>query len=149
MIERLNESGGWAYGFKVTGKVTEADVKAFEPQMEFAIRERRKRPLGIVVDATELRDVDWKARWEELRFLHKYSDHIARVALVGASKWEEIKGLIIGATVLAEADTRYFEANEMPKAWLWAKGTKHAEDIPVRQIYGGGIWKDYQEEFNL
>ena len=66
-----------------------------------------------------------------------------------ASKWEEIKGLIIGATVLAEADTRYFEANEMPKAWLWAKGAKHAEDIPVRQIYGGGIWKDYQEEFNL
>ena len=46
MIERLKESGGWAFGFKVTGKVTEEDVKAFEPQLEFAIAERKKRPAG-------------------------------------------------------------------------------------------------------
>jgi hypothetical protein len=32
---------------------------------------------------------------------------------------------------------------------MWAKGAKHAEDVPVRQIYRGGIWRDYQEEFNL
>jgi hypothetical protein len=149
MIERLKESGGWAYGFKVAGCISEQDVKAFEPQIEFAIRDRGKRPLGIVIDATEFKGMDWKARWEELHFLHKYSDHIARVALVGASKWEEIKSMVIGATVLAEADTRYFEANETQQAWMWAKGAKHTEDIPVRQIYRGGIWKDYQEEFNL
>ncbi len=149
MIERMKESGGWAYGFKVAGQITEADVKAFEPQIQIAIRERGKRPLGIVVDATELKGVEWNARWEELRFLHKYSDHIARVALVGGSKWEEIKTMVLGATVLAEADVRYFEANEMQQAWMWAKGAKHAEDVPVRQIYRGGIWRDYQEEFNL
>src|SRR6185312_11547299 len=100
MIERLKESGGWAYGFKVVGNITEEDVKDFEPQMQLAIRDRGKRPLGIVVDATELKGVDWKARWEELRFLHKYSDHIARVALVGSSKWEEFEGLVLRATVL-------------------------------------------------
>jgi SpoIIAA-like len=149
MIERLKESGGWAYGFKVVGRVTEEDVKAFEPQMEVAIRERGKRPLGIVIDATEFKDMDWSGRREELRFLHKYSDHIARVALVGASKWEEVKAMLIGATVLAEADIRYFEAGEMPQAWQWAKRAKHAEDVPVRQIYRGGIWRDYQEEFSL
>ena len=37
MIERLKESGGWAYGFKVVGHITEEDVKAFEPQMQLAI----------------------------------------------------------------------------------------------------------------
>jgi hypothetical protein len=149
MIERMKQSGGWAYGFRVAGQITEGDVKGFEPQMEVAIRERGKRPLGIVIDATELKGVDWSARWEELRFLHKYSDHIARVALVGGSKWEEIKTMVAGATVLAEADVRYFEAGEMPQAWMWAKGAKHGEDVPVRQIYRGGIWRDYQEEFNL
>lgn len=149
MIERMKESGGWAYGLKIVGHVTEGDVKAFEPQLAFAIRDRGKRPLGILVDVTQMDGVDWKARWEELRFLHKHSDHIARVALVGPSKWEEVKSLFIGATVLAEADTRYFEAPEMAQAWMWVKGAKHAVDIPVRQIYQGGIWKDYQEEFNL
>jgi hypothetical protein len=149
MIERLKESGGWAYGFKVVGDITEQDVKAFEPQIQIAIRDRGKRPLGILVDATELKSVDFKARWEELRFLHKYSDHIARVALVGSSKWEEFESMVLGATVLAEADVRYFEAAEMQQAWMWAKGAKHAEDIPVRRIYRGGIWRDYQEEFNL
>lgn len=149
MIERMKESSGWAYGFKVSGQITEEDVKAFEPQMEFAIKQRGKHPLGIVIDATSLDSVEWSARWEELRFLHKYSDHIARVALVGAPKWEEVKAMFISGTVLAEADVRYFEADEMAHAWMWARGAKHAEDVPVRQIYRGGIWKDYQEEFNL
>ena len=149
MIERLKESGGWAYGFKVAGEITEADVRGFEPQMKFAIEQRGKHPLGIVVDATGLSTVDWSARWEELRFLHKYSDHIARVALVGAPKWEEVKSMFLNATVLAEADVRYFEADEMQQAWMWARGAKHAEDVPMRQIYRGGIWRDYQEEFNL
>jgi hypothetical protein len=29
------------------------------------------------------------------------------------------------------------------------KTAKHANDVPVRPIYQGGIWRDYQEEFNL
>lgn len=147
MIERLKESGGWTFGFKVSGRVTEEDVKAFEPQLEFAVKQRGKRPLGIVADVTEMGDVDWRARWEELRFLHKYSDHIARVAVVGSSKWEEVKSMFLSATVLAEADTCYFEASEIGAAWQWAKGAKHAADVPVRQIYRGGIWRDYQPEW--
>ena len=86
MIERLKETGGWAFGFKVTGKVSAEDIKGFEPQLEFAIAERKKRPIGLLADVTEMDSIDLKARWEELRFLHKYSDHIARVALVGGNR---------------------------------------------------------------
>jgi len=149
MIERLKESGGWAFGFKVTGKVTAEEVKAFEPQLEFAIKERKKRPLGILADVSAMDSVDLAARWEELRFLHKYSDHIARVALVGASKWEDLVSTFVGGTVLFAAETHYFHPQEIQQAWLWVKTAKHANDVPVRPIYQGGIWKDYQEEFNL
>jgi hypothetical protein len=149
MIERLKETGGWTFGFKVTGKVTEADVKAFEPQLEFAIAERKKRPLGILADVSEMDSVDLAARWEELRFLHKYSEHIARVALVGASKWEDVVSTFVGGTMLFTAETHYFHPSEIQQAWLWVKTAKHANDVPVRPIYQGGIWKDYQEEFNL
>lgn len=149
MIERLKETGGWAFGFKVTGTVTEEDVKAFEPQLKFAIDERKKRPIGILADITEMDSVDLAARWEELRFLHKYSDHIARVALVGAKPWEEVVSTLIGGTVLFAAETHYFHPDEIQQAWVWVKTAKHANDTPVRPIYQGGIWRDYQEEFNL
>lgn len=147
MIERLKESGGWAFGFKVSGHISQADVKAFEPQLDIAARDRGKRPLGIVVDLTDVAKVDWAAHWEQLRFLHRFSEHIARVAVVGPSKWEELQALILGATVLAEADIRYFEPGEIQQAWMWAKGAKHAADVPVRQVYQGGIWKNYQPEW--
>src|SRR6516165_10056877 len=149
MIERLKEYSDWVFGLKVTGRVTEADVKAFEPQLKFSIDERKKRPLGILADVTEMDSVDLAARWEELCFLHKYSDHIARVALVGAKPWEEVVSTLVGGTVLFTAETRYFHTSEMPQALLWVKTAKHANEIPVRPIYQGGIWRDYQEEFNL
>ena len=149
MIERLKESAGYAFGLKITGRVTEDDVKAFEPQLKFAIDERKKRPIGILADITEMDGVDLRARWEELRFLHKYSDHIARVALVGAKTWEEVVSTLVGGTILFTAETHYFHPDEIQQAWLWVKTAKHANDVPVRPIYQGGIWRDYQEEFNL
>ena len=54
--------------------------------MERQIAENRKHPIGILIDLTELKDIEWKARWEELRFLSKYGGPISRVAVVGARK---------------------------------------------------------------
>ena len=149
MIERLKESGVWAIGFKVTGRVSLEDVKAFEPQVQFVIAERKKKPIGILADISEMGSVDFKARWEDLRFLSKYSDHIARVAIVGASKWEEVMAIIAGGTVLFTAETRYFEPSEMAEAWRWVRTAKHANDVPLRSVYQGGIWKGYTEEFDI
>lgn len=84
-----------------------------------------------------------------IALLHQYSDHIARVALVGAKPWEEVVSTFIGGTVLFAAATHYFHPSEIQQAWFWVKTAKHANDIPVRAIYQGGIWRDYQEEFNL
>jgi hypothetical protein len=84
MIERLKESHGTAIGFKAVGRVTADEVKAFEPQIEFVIAQRKQRPIGILADLSQMEGADWKARWDEMRFLQKYTDHIARMAVVGA-----------------------------------------------------------------
>ena len=81
MIERLKESYGAAIGFKVVGRVTADEVKAFEPQIEFVIAQRKERPVVILADLSQMEGADWKARWDEMRFLQKYTDHIARMAL--------------------------------------------------------------------
>jgi hypothetical protein len=110
MIERLKDGGDKAFGLKVTGRVTAAEVEAFLPQLEFAIKDRGKRTLGILADLSGMQGAEWKARWDEIKFLSKYSEHIARVAVVGAGKWEDAKAEILAGTVLIQAETRYYQA---------------------------------------
>lgn len=148
MIERLRESSGGVLGFRVVGKLTAEDVKDFEPQLEFLIHERKNKPIGILVDMAQMHGAEFKARWEELRFLQKHTDHIARMAVVGADKWDEIVAMLTAGAAVLEAETRYFDSSEMLRAWEWVRTAKHAEDTPVRQISAGtGIWKDYHPEY--
>jgi hypothetical protein len=148
MIERLHE-GGSGLGFKAVGAITADDLKAIEPQIEQAIAQSRKHPIGILVDLSGLKDVEWKARWEELRFLSKYGGPIARVAVIGARKWEELMGDVVGATVLMQADIRYFQPPEVPHAWHWVKTAKYAEDLPVRTMLPPGhMMSGYTPEYD-
>jgi hypothetical protein len=146
MIERLKDSSG--FGFRTVGSITADDIKAIEPQIERQIAESRKRPIGILIDLTALKDVEWKARWEELRFLSKFGGPIARVAVIGARKWEELAGDIIGATVLMQADIRYFQPAEVMHAWHWVKTAQFAEDVPVRTMLPPGhVMSGYTPEY--
>ncbi|MGA2688653.1 MAG: STAS/SEC14 domain-containing protein [Candidatus Korobacteraceae bacterium] len=148
MIDRLKESSGGVMGFKVTGKMTDEDIKGFEPQIEFLLRERKHKPIGILADLSQMRGAELKARWDEMRFLQKHTDHIARMAVVGADRWEEAMALLTAGAAVLQAETRYFDESEILRAWEWVRTAKHAEDMPVRQISAGtGIWKDYHPEY--
>jgi len=148
MIERLKESSGGVLGFQVIGKMTDEDIQALEPQVEFLIRERKHKPIGILADLSQMRGANWKARWDELRFLQKHSEHIARMAVVGADKWEEVMAIVTAGAAILEAETRYYDKSEMLRAWEWVRTARHAEDMPVRQIAAAtGIWKDYHPEY--
>jgi hypothetical protein len=148
MIKRLHD-GGSGLGFRAVGAITADDVKSIEPQIQREIAESRKKPVGILLDLTSLKDVEWKARWEELRFLAKYGGPIARVAIIGARKWEEVLGDIVGATVLMQADIRYFQPSEVFHAWHWVKTSKFAEDVPVRTLLPPGrVMSGYTPEYD-
>jgi hypothetical protein len=147
MIERLKDSSG--FGFKAVGSITADDVRAIEPQIEREIAESRKRPIGILVDLSGVEDVEWKACWEELRFLSRYGGPIARVAVIGARKWEELMGEVVGATVLMQADIRYFQASEIMHAWHWVKTAQYAADLPVRTMLPPGhVMSGYTPEYS-
>jgi len=150
MIERLKESHGGVIGFKASGKVTAEEVEAFEEQIKFLIAERRNRPIGIVADLSAMEGIDWKARWEELRFLQKYTNHIARIAVIGADKWEEVAGMAVTGAALLQGETVYFHTSENLHAWQWARGSKHALEAAGQKMYAAtGIWKDYTPEFDV
>jgi hypothetical protein len=148
MIERLHESSGGVIGFKVVGKMTDEDIKGFEPQLEVLLRERKHKPIGILADLSEMRGAELSARWDEMRFLQKHTDHIARMAVVGADKWEEIMAVLTAGASVLEAETRYYDKSQMLRAWEWVRSSKHAEEAPVQQISAAtGIWKDYHPEW--
>lgn len=148
MIERLKETGETAFGFRVVGKLSEEDLRAFEPQLEFFIAQRKKHPIGILVDLTEMSGAEWKARWEDMRFLQKHTDHIARMAVVGAEGWDALAAMLTAGAAILESETRYFDSSEIQQAWQWVRTAKYAEETPVRVISPAtGIWKDYRPEF--
>lgn len=148
MIERLKESGGVAFGFKVVGKLSHEELKSFEPQLEFFIGRHNGHPIGILADLTEMHGAEWRARWDDLRFLQKHTSQIARMAVVGADRWEEVASLVTVGVAVLQSETRYFESTEIQHAWQWVRTVKHAEEAPVRVISPAtGIWKDYHPEF--
>ena len=145
VMERLKEG----FGFRATGEITPEDVKAVEPQIRMEISNHHKHPIGILFDLSGLKDVEWKARWEEMRFLSKYGGPIARVAIIGARKWEELMAEIVGATVLMQADIRYFHPAEIMHAWQWVKTAKYAEGLPVRMMLPPGhVMSGYNPEYS-
>lgn len=136
MIERLKESEGRAFGFRAKGMITAEEVEAFLPQLEFAIKDRGKRTIGILADLSEMDRTEWKARWAEIKFLSKYAEHIERVAVVGAHKWEELKAEVLGGTVLVQAETRYYHGPDITHAWHWVKTGADSPGASGRTILG-------------
>jgi hypothetical protein len=128
--------------------VTAAEVENIEQQIKFLIQSRRDKPIGILADLSAMDEMELPARWEEIRFLQKYTTHIARMAVVGAHPWERVKSLFVVAAALLQAETLYFEEAELRQAWNWARTSKHAMD-PAPPIISDstGLWKDYVPEY--
>lgn len=148
MIERLKESGETGIGFKVTGRVTAEEVEAFLPQIEFAIKDRGKRTIGILADLSAMTGSEWAARWDEIKFLSKYADHIERVAVVGAGKWEDVKAEILAGTVLIQAETRYYPSSEILHAWHWVKTGDPGAGTGRTILPKGSLMASYVPEYN-
>lgn len=147
MIKRISDAGS-GFGLEAAGEITADDIEAIEPQIRHEIATSRQRPIGILLELSMAKDVEWKARREELRFLHKYGGSIARVTVIGARKWEEVMEDVARATVLMQADIRYFFPSEMEHAWHWVKTAKFAEELPVRPLLPPGhLMSGYSPEY--
>jgi hypothetical protein len=149
MIEKLRQSDGSAIGFKVEGEVSAEQVKEFVPQIEFVIGQRGHRKIGILADLSSMEGAEWKARWEEMQFLRKYSEHIERVAVVGGGPWEQLVTEILDGTVLINVETRYYQKEELQHAWHWTKHGEHPDNVPVRRIFPreDGLMGGYDPEY--
>jgi hypothetical protein len=147
MIEKLKDSHGIAFGFKVIGTLTADDIVGISKEIDFVISEQKK-PIGLLVDLSEMHGASVAARWEEMRFLQRHTDHIARMAVVSNDQWEEILEMVLVATSALQAETLYFGVSEVLHAWHWVKMSKLDEGLRVRIMYPGkGLFQDYTPEY--
>jgi hypothetical protein len=147
MIERLTQSRGPAFGFKVSGTLTPEDVALLAPMLEEAIASH-KHPIGLLADLSEMHGATWAARWDEMRFLQKHSDHIARFAIVCNDEWQELSEMVLIATSHLQAETVYCHASQIHHAWHWVRMNPKDESVPLRTIYPGkGLFQDYTPEY--
>ncbi|HEY9722391.1 MAG TPA: STAS/SEC14 domain-containing protein [Oscillatoriaceae cyanobacterium] len=114
---QFQEPGHKLLGIKVSGKLTDADYKAFVPRLEQAIAEVGE--VRILIDITGFEGMDAHALWDDLKVALKHAHAMARVAVVGNRTWEEWMTKIGG--MLMRSDVRYFEPNELEAARIWLR----------------------------
>jgi hypothetical protein len=148
MIEALKQSTPPAFGFKVTGELTAADITTVAPLIAAAITANHAKPIGLLSDLTAMHGATWAARWDELHFLRDHSDSIARIAVVCDLDWQQVSEMALNTAAGMQAETRYFLSSELDHAWHWARMGPHDDAMPVRVLYPGvGLFGDYNPEY--
>ena len=148
MIETLNQSHGPAFGFKVTGNLTTADVADLATSIDAAIAANHSKPIGLLADLTEMSGATWAARWDEMHVLHRHSDFIARMAILCDIDWQQVGEMVLNTVSGMQAETRYFHSNETSHAWHWVRMGPPDNAMPVRVLHPGkGLFSDYTPEY--
>ncbi|MGB0132380.1 STAS/SEC14 domain-containing protein [Dokdonella sp.] len=102
---------------KITGKLTEAELRA--AQSESAMLIRQHGSVRILVVAEDFQGWDNAGDWGDLWFQAENDRYIAKLALVGKKKWEELS-LVFTAKGMRPFPIEYFAPDEeaLARAWL-------------------------------
>jgi len=114
MIEQLPSPSDKILGFKLSGKLHDADYKTFVPAIDAAAGSGKIRLLAQFHD---FHGWDMHALWDDIKFATTHCTTIERLAMVGDKTWEKWMAKVCGPFTLAKV--KYFDASEMDKAWAW------------------------------
>lgn len=115
MFHIMPESAANLICIKVSGKLTDADYKAFIPKVEEVIEE-----FGIIrfyVDILDLDGWEWRAAWDDFAFGINHWKDFSKMAIVGDKRWIELSALI--ASKITKADVRFFDRSCAAEALIW------------------------------
>lgn len=118
MFQMLPESEGRIVGVHAIGKLTDADYKAFLPELEKRITVYRH--INLLVDLEDFEGWDLHAAWDDFTFGMTHWHHFEKIALVGDKGWEKMAASI--SSVLMGGEVRYFDLGQREQAWVWIHG---------------------------
>lgn len=104
---------------KISGKLSESQLR--DVQTRSALLIRQHGAVRILVLAEDFQGWESKGDWGDLWFQVENDQYIARLAMVGEKKWEELS-LVFTAKGMRPFPIEYFAPNEEAQARAWLEG---------------------------
>lgn len=102
--------------FTLRGKLTHEDYKTFVPFVESAIGGLPPKSLYILVDMRKFEGWTPRAAWDDFRFGLEIRKDVAKMAIVGDRKWEELAAKMTDWMIAGDA--KFFNSIEEARRWL-------------------------------
>lgn len=114
MIEQLPSPSDKVLAFRLSGKLHDADYKAFVPQIDEAAKSGKVR---LYAEFHDFAGWDAAALWDDIKFATTHCTAFDKVALVGDRTWEKYMAMVCKPFTLAKVE--YFDAADADKARAW------------------------------
>lgn len=114
MIEPLASPSDRIIGFRLTGKLHDADYQSFVPAIDAAAGAGKIRMLAQFHD---FHGWDLHALWDDCKFAATHCTKFDRIALVGEKTWEKWMAKVCAPFTMAKV--KYFDVSEIDRAWAW------------------------------
>jgi len=114
-IKLKEENNGQILDVEVSGKLLHEDLKGFVQRFDQLVKQHGQ--IRVLCDLVSFDGWDASALWDEIKWDVRHFSDIARLAVVGAKKWEEQLSLFCGP--LTTAEIRYFDQIRVGEARTW------------------------------
>ncbi len=114
-VQIINGDGKKVFEVRIRGKLLEEDCEQFVIEIEKLVR--KDVNLQLLIDMTELCDVDSGCLGSENRFSGSHFSKIERLAMIGDTQWQ--KFMTAFSKPFTRATVRYFVHEEKEKARIW------------------------------
>jgi hypothetical protein len=115
MIEPLQRSTEKVLGYKISGKLHDADYRMFVPAVDAAVASQGK--VRILAWFHDFHGWDAKALWDDIKFSTTHCTKVDRIALIGETKWEKWMATVCKPFTMAKIKS--FDASQVEDAWKW------------------------------
>jgi hypothetical protein len=114
MYRRIGSEGN-ALGYRLSGRLTKAEVEEIQREMDAVIEQHGS--VRVLCEMGDFSGAEPGAIWQDLKFTPRYVKDLERFALVGDKRWHKVITELFDKTGLADA--RFFELSEVDAAWDW------------------------------
>jgi len=115
MVEELPRSTNECLAFQLSGTLHDEDYKTFVPRVDQAIASQGK--VKMLVHLHDFKGWGARALWDDIVFATEHCNKLAKIAIVGETKWEEWMSKVCKPFTMATI--KYFDAHEIDQAWAW------------------------------
>ncbi len=115
MIEQLPTNAPGLLGFKLSGKLHDADYKTFVPAIDAVLTNEGK--VRLLAQFHDFHGWDMAALWDDIKFSTTHCTKLERIALVGEKTWEQWMAKVCKPFTMATI--KYFDVSEIDAAWKW------------------------------